>query len=132
MLVFIMTILLSGCTHKAPALPHPLLSSILLEPQPICKHAYPLTPYFQGLPPQSPQKGIHSLLSMDGASGSTLWTLIFQSGFPLGQGSSVEKVNNILARLLPRHFGNRTLYWELLVKTMVFPALQAVGCPHSP
>lgn len=32
MLVFIMTILLSGCTHKAPELPHPLLSSILLSP----------------------------------------------------------------------------------------------------
>lgn len=75
MLVFIMTILLSDCTHEAPALPHPLLSSILLEPQPICKHGYPLTPYLQGLLPQSPKGHPLSLLSMDGASGSTLWTL---------------------------------------------------------
>lgn len=64
MLVFIMIILLSGCTHKAPELPHPLLSSILLESQPICKHAYPLTPYLQGLLPRSSQKGIRSLCSV--------------------------------------------------------------------
>ena len=87
MLVFIMTILLSGCTHEAPTLPHPLLSSILLEPQPICKHGYSLTPYLQGLLPQSPQKGIHFLCSVwTGPLGLLYGHCIFQSGFPRGQG----------------------------------------------
>lgn len=75
MLVFIMTILLSGCTHKAPELPHPLLINSL-EPQPICKHAYPLTPYLQGLLPDHHKRASASLLSMDRAAGSILWTLI--------------------------------------------------------
>lgn len=90
MLVFIMTILLSGCTAQSPRAAPSLLSSILWSPNQY-KHAYPLTPWPSGPPTPIITKG-HPPSAQYGqwAAGSILWTLIFQSG-SLGQGSSVEK-----------------------------------------
>ena len=71
---------------------------------------------------------------MDGASGSTLWTLHLPVWVPSGP----RKVSKTLTTSWPAYSlalqqqDPVPLYWELLVKTMVFPALQAAGGLRSP
>lgn len=93
MLVFIMTILLSGCTHSPRAAPSPALINSF-EPQPICKH-YPLNLLTFRASYPNHQRASALLLSMDGA----LWAHSVDTDLPVwvpwAKEAVVEKVNNI-------------------------------------